>query len=82
MTDNQKIAELEAALEKSLTDCQNCIAEQDKRIAELQEVNEQLLKAIIGLREDGSWISGIWVPSDSAYEAADAAIDAAMEGEE
>ena len=39
----ERIAELEEALEKSLTDCQDCMAEQDQQIAELEKENEQLL---------------------------------------
>ena len=40
--DGNRIAELEEALEKSLTDCQDCMAEQDQQIAELEAEIERL----------------------------------------
>ena len=40
----KRIMELEAALEKSLTDCQDCMAKQDQRIAELEAENKALRK--------------------------------------
>jgi len=39
---DKRIAELEEALEKSLTDCQDCMAEQDQQIAKLVAENERL----------------------------------------
>ena len=41
---DKRIAELEEALEKSLTDCQDCMAEQDQQIAELEAEIERLRK--------------------------------------
>lgn len=63
---------------RQLTEANTLIEAQKREIEVLHDVREdaeRLKAALIGLRDSGCWVSDVWVPSDEAYAAADAAID-------